>query len=53
MTIESSTKTVVVLGGAYGGMGATASLAKYLPSDWRVVAIERNTHANRERSLTR
>lgn len=48
MTIDNSTKTVVVLGGAYGGLGATATLAKHLPADWKVIAIERNTHANRE-----
>ncbi|CAK9782311.1 FAD/NAD(P)-binding domain-containing protein [Cutaneotrichosporon oleaginosum] len=46
MTITAPTKTVAVLGSAYGGIGAAASLARRLPSDWRVVLIDRNTHAN-------
>jgi NAD(P)-dependent dehydrogenase (short-subunit alcohol dehydrogenase family) len=40
-------KTVVVLGSAYGGIGA-AGIARRLPAGWRVVVIDRNTHANRE-----
>ncbi|BEJ02759.1 hypothetical protein CcaverHIS631_0705540 [Cutaneotrichosporon cavernicola] len=48
MTIPNPTptKTVVVLGSAYGGIGAAGSLARRLPPDWRVVVIDRNTHAN-------
>ncbi|KAL1710001.1 hypothetical protein EV121DRAFT_252137 [Schizophyllum commune] len=42
----SSTKTVVVLGAAYAGHRATQLLIGSLPSGWRVVVIERNTHFN-------
>lgn len=50
LTIDNSntTKTVVVLGSAYGGIGATANLARNLPAGWRVIAIDRSTHFNRE-----
>lgn len=49
MTVNTPrAKTVVVLGSAYGGIGAAGSLARRLPPDWRVVVIDRNTHANRE-----
>lgn len=41
-----STKTVVVLGAAYAGHRATQLLIGSLPSGWRVVVIERNTHFN-------
>ncbi|GMK59491.1 hypothetical protein CspeluHIS016_0800970 [Cutaneotrichosporon spelunceum] len=46
VTTPQSTKTVVVLGSAYGGIGAAGGLARRLPLDWRVVVIDRNTHAN-------
>ena len=50
MTIipRNSTKTVVVLGGAYAGRRAATVLAQLLPKDWKLVVIERNTHFNRE-----
>ncbi|TXT15699.1 hypothetical protein VHUM_00202 [Vanrija humicola] len=41
-----STKTVVVLGVAYGGGHVAKLLAAALPRDWRVVAIDRNSHMN-------
>lgn len=41
-------KTVVVLGVAYGGAHAAATLARRLPEGWRVVAIDRTSHGNRE-----
>ncbi|WOO80052.1 Fe-regulated protein 8 [Vanrija pseudolonga] len=46
MTIDTQPKTVVVLGVAYGGVGALATLAKLLPPGWRVLGIERSTHAH-------
>lgn len=41
-------RTVVVLGASYAGYTGAQTLATLLPKDWRVVVIERNTHANRE-----
>ncbi|KAL1412221.1 hypothetical protein Q8F55_003232 [Vanrija albida] len=48
MTLQATPppKTVVVLGVAYGGIGALATLAKLLPAGWRVLGIERSTHAH-------
>ncbi|TEB25768.1 FAD/NAD(P)-binding domain-containing protein [Coprinellus micaceus] len=40
------TKTVVVLGVAYGGTKGTQMLAEGLPEDWRLIAIDRNSHSN-------
>ncbi|KAJ2920509.1 hypothetical protein H1R20_g16586, partial [Candolleomyces eurysporus] len=40
------TKTVVVLGAAYGGAKAAQVLAGGLPEDWKVIVIDRNSHAN-------
>ncbi|RXW15659.1 hypothetical protein EST38_g10199 [Candolleomyces aberdarensis] len=40
------TKTVVVLGAAYGGAKAAQVLAEGLPEDWKVIVIDRNSHAN-------
>ncbi|KAL1413474.1 hypothetical protein Q8F55_001248 [Vanrija albida] len=45
MTATAS-KTVVVLGAAYGGVHCAKMLAASLPADWRVVAIDRNSHMN-------
>lgn len=45
----SSSKTVVVLGASYGGAHAAKLLADTLPPDWRVLAIDRMSHMNRER----
>jgi chemotaxis response regulator CheB len=42
-----STKTVVILGAAYGGARAARMLAQTLPSGWRLVVIDRNSHMNR------
>ena len=36
------TKTVVVLGGSYGGARSAQVLAKELPPDWKIVLIDRN-----------
>ncbi|KAJ7760896.1 hypothetical protein DFH07DRAFT_771684 [Mycena maculata] len=40
------TKTVVVLGGAYGGARAAQLIAAGLPDGWRIFLIDRNSHAN-------
>ncbi|KAJ7903701.1 hypothetical protein B0H14DRAFT_2666009 [Mycena olivaceomarginata] len=37
-------KTVVVLGGAYGGARAAQLIAAGLPDDWRIVLIDRNSY---------
>ncbi|KAF5339311.1 hypothetical protein D9611_009916 [Ephemerocybe angulata] len=39
-------KTAVVLGLAYGGAKAAKVLAAGLPADWRLIAIDRNSHMN-------
>ncbi|KAJ6535104.1 hypothetical protein B0H19DRAFT_1184979 [Mycena capillaripes] len=39
-------KTVVVLGGAYGGARAAQIIAAELPEGWRIVLIDRNSHVN-------
>lgn len=41
-------RTVVVLGASYAGYTGAQSLSTLLPCNWRVVVIERNTHANRK-----
>lgn len=41
-------KNIVILGIAYGGARAAVLLSKDLPEGWRVIAIDRNTHFNRE-----
>ncbi|KDQ22877.1 hypothetical protein PLEOSDRAFT_1050631 [Pleurotus ostreatus PC15] len=46
MAVPQSTKTVVVLGAAYGGAHAAQVLAQGLPEGWKVVLIDRNSHAN-------
>ncbi|KAJ7440307.1 hypothetical protein B0H11DRAFT_2292979 [Mycena galericulata] len=43
---SSPTKTVVVLGGAYGGARAAQLIAAGLPDGWRIVLIDRNSHVN-------
>jgi chemotaxis response regulator CheB len=45
---RKSTKTVVILGAAYGGARAARMLAHTLPPDWRLVVIDRNSHMNRK-----
>ncbi|TFK38590.1 hypothetical protein BDQ12DRAFT_683879 [Crucibulum laeve] len=40
------TKTVVVLGAAYGGVRASQTLVAGVPKGWRVILIDRNSHAN-------
>ncbi|KAF9484578.1 FAD/NAD(P)-binding domain-containing protein [Pholiota conissans] len=42
----NSTKTVVVLGAAYGGAHAAQILARDVPEGWKVILIDRNSHAN-------
>ncbi|KAG2002423.1 Fer8 [Coprinopsis cinerea AmutBmut pab1-1] len=42
----SETKTVVVLGVAYGGTRAAQILAAGLPAGWKLIVIDRNSHAN-------
>ncbi|CAE6431367.1 unnamed protein product [Rhizoctonia solani] len=42
----SGTKTVLVMGGSYGGIAAAKFLSKELPEGYRVVLLERNSHAN-------
>ena len=37
-----------MLGASYAGHRATQLLVSYLPLNWRVVVLERNTHFNRE-----
>ncbi|KAJ6452884.1 hypothetical protein C8R47DRAFT_262616 [Mycena vitilis] len=39
-------KTVVVLGGAYGGARAAQLIAAGLPEGWRIVLVDRNSHVN-------
>jgi len=42
------TRTVAILGAAYGGAHAAQMLAESLPPDWRLVVIDRQSHMNRE-----
>ncbi|CAA7264541.1 unnamed protein product [Cyclocybe aegerita] len=46
MAPTKDTKTVVVLGAAYGGAHAGQVLAATLPEGWKVILIDRNSHAN-------
>ncbi|KAF8180332.1 hypothetical protein K438DRAFT_1725596 [Mycena galopus ATCC 62051] len=46
MKMNTKTKTVVVLGGAYGGARAAQIIAAGLPDGWRVVLVDRNSHVN-------
>ncbi|WWC60923.1 uncharacterized protein I303_103499 [Kwoniella dejecticola CBS 10117] len=39
-------KTVVVMGVAYGGKRAATLLSESLPSNWRLIVIDRNSHFN-------
>lgn len=48
-----STKTVVILGAAYGGARAARMLAGTLPAAWRLVVIDRNSHMNRTYSTSK
>jgi hypothetical protein len=48
-----STKTVVILGAAYGGARAARMLAQTLPAGWRLVVIDRNSHMNRGSTSTK
>lgn len=48
MTVSQPSNTVVVLGVAYGGAHAAATLARRLPEGWRVIAIDRTSHGNRK-----
>ncbi|KAG1729446.1 hypothetical protein EDB19DRAFT_1938550, partial [Suillus lakei] len=46
MHTTSPTRTVVVLGGSYGGSRAAQVLAEGMPQGWRVVLVDRNSHMN-------
>ncbi|KAN0063626.1 cytochrome b [Thecaphora frezii] len=41
-----SSRTIVILGASYGGHRAIQVLLPLLPPGWRLVVLERNTHAN-------
>jgi len=43
---SKSIKNVVVLGASYGGASAARTLAENIPENWRVIVIDRNSHAN-------
>ncbi|KAJ7187262.1 hypothetical protein C8R46DRAFT_936371 [Mycena filopes] len=43
---STALKTVVVLGASYGGARAAQLIAASLPDGWRVVVVDRNSHAN-------
>jgi hypothetical protein len=44
------TKTIAVLGAAYGGARAAKLISDSLPEGWKLVVVERNSHFNREYS---
>jgi len=44
--MQTPSKTVVVLGASYGGARAARLLSESIPDNWRVIVIERNSHAN-------
>ncbi|TYJ56630.1 hypothetical protein B9479_002722 [Cryptococcus floricola] len=44
--IQQPLRTVVVLGTSYGGCNASKLLADGLPPNYRLIAIDRNTHFN-------
>ncbi|KAF9530778.1 hypothetical protein CPB83DRAFT_850293 [Crepidotus variabilis] len=50
---DSNTKTVVILGGAYGGTRAAQVLAQGLPASWRIVLIDRNSHTHHVYAMPR
>ncbi|KIJ19554.1 hypothetical protein PAXINDRAFT_166669 [Paxillus involutus ATCC 200175] len=52
-TDERNVRTVAVLGGSYGGYRAAQVLAAGLPSGWRVVLVDRNSHFNHVYNLPR
>lgn len=47
---KSAMRTVVVLGASYGGCPAIKILAEKLPRNYKLIAIDRNTHMNRRSS---
>lgn len=47
------TRTVVVLGGSYGGSRAVQILMEGLPQGWRVVLVDRNSHLNHVYNFSR
>ncbi|KIK38410.1 hypothetical protein CY34DRAFT_809374 [Suillus luteus UH-Slu-Lm8-n1] len=47
------TRTVVVLGGSYGGSRAVQILMEGLPQGWRVVLVDRNSHMNHVYNFSR
>ncbi|KAI0005256.1 hypothetical protein F4779DRAFT_630147 [Xylariaceae sp. FL0662B] len=42
----SSPQNVVVVGGSFGGIALTRKLAKTLPTGYRVILVEKNSHFN-------
>jgi len=44
--MQGPVRTVVVLGASYGGARAAKVLSESIPDNWRVIVIERNTHAH-------
>ncbi|KAG2122734.1 hypothetical protein DEU56DRAFT_831502 [Suillus clintonianus] len=53
MHTTSHTRSVVVLGGSYGGSRAAQVLAEGLPQGWRVVLVDRNSHMNHVYNFSR
>ncbi|KAG2136596.1 uncharacterized protein EDB93DRAFT_1253891 [Suillus bovinus] len=47
------TKTVVILGGSYGGSRAAQVLAQGIPQGWRIVLVDRNSHRNHVYNFSR
>ncbi|KAG1880991.1 hypothetical protein F4604DRAFT_1578323 [Suillus subluteus] len=47
------TRTVVVMGGSYGGSRAAQLLAEGLPQGWRLVLVDRNSHMNHVYNFSR
>ncbi|OAX37976.1 FAD/NAD(P)-binding domain-containing protein [Rhizopogon vinicolor AM-OR11-026] len=53
MSTASRTKTVVILGGSYGGYRAARILVDGLPQGWRVILVDRNSHLNHVYTFSR
>ncbi|OWT37715.1 oxidoreductase [Cryptococcus neoformans Bt1] len=50
---KSAMRTVVVLGASYGGCPAIKILAEKLPRNYKLIAIDRNTHMNHVYTFSR
>ncbi|KAG2366112.1 hypothetical protein BDR07DRAFT_1607088 [Suillus spraguei] len=53
LQMASPTRTVVVLGGSYGGSRAVQLLAEGLPQGWRILFVDRNSHKNHVYNFSR